>query len=155
MEALNDYFALMLLICLAAGLFGAILHEHARDISILAIGAVFLSSLVSPLFSVISEIGEIPTLPETAPLPVGGISDAIEVAFAEGIREFISSEWGVPPDEIDVVISRFSAYDARAGELSVTLTGTGAFVDTRSMRDALASEFLVEGGKCTVVIDFG
>ena len=155
MEALNDYFALMLLLCLGAGLLGALLNEDARDISILAIGVIFLSSLASPFLSVISELGDIPTPEDSSVIPRGGLADAIEESFVRGVEEYICTEWNVPPEDVEVEVIGFLATEARVSELRVKLFGAGALADTRSMREALLREFALPDGKCTVVIDFG
>lgn len=154
MEALRSYFALMLFLCLAAGLSGALLHEHAKDISLFAIGVIFLSSLASPLMSVISEAGEIPLPDNETAIPSGGISDTIEESFVLGVERYIASEWGLSREDVSVSIGSFSALDVRAGKLSVELSRAGVFIDTRSMREELFRQFVLPDGECTVVIGF-
>ena len=152
MEALNDYFAFMMLLCLAVGLVGAILHDAARDVSLLAIGFISLSALASPIVSLASRLDAIPLPEDSASLPSGGLSDAVEESYKDGIESFISSGWSVSREDVEVRIDGFSAVDARVGELSVALTGRAALIDTRSLRDRLTREFLLPEGKCRVVI---
>lgn len=154
MEVLNGCFAFMMLLCLAVGLAGALLHDAARDISILAIGVISLSALISPIVSLGSMLDAVPFPDESLALPSDGLSEVIEESYADGIESFVSSTWSVSRDEVCARIGGFSTLDARVNELTVTLTGRAALIDTRSVRDRLAKEFLLPDGKCRVVIRF-
>ena len=145
---------LMLFVSFAAGAFGAMLHESAREVSLAAIGIISLCTLVSPLVGILSELDNPPRFSTSVSFPEGGISDAVEDSFLLGVECYILSEWEIPEENVRVSLDGFSAVDARAACLTVSLSGTGAFVDTRSMRDKLAELFVLPEGKCVVVIDF-
>ena len=153
MEALRDYFTLMLFVSLSAGVLGTILHDSLRDISLMAIGIISLCALVSPLREVVSALADPPSFSAFSEIPEGGLSDTLRDSFLLGVKGYISSEWHIPEDDVSLSMDGFCNVDVRAAELAVSLSGAGALADVRGMRERLEELFVLPGGKCVVVIE--
>ena len=79
---------------------------------------------------------------------------AIELAFEDGIAEYIADEYGVSRDNVAVFVDGFDMGSLTAERIYVTLSGRAALIDCKSVEKRLCDEF-TRGGECEVTLKLG
>ena len=116
----------------------------------IAIGALLLSSVISPAISLIKELSFSYELSFDEQYS-DAYEQSAEEAFTLGIRTEISREFSIPNENILVVACGFSAQSMRAEVIKVTLLGKGAFSNAEKIKEHVRGLGL---GDCEVDISF-
>jgi hypothetical protein len=142
-----------------AALGGVVTALSGEEFSEMSVGAARLIAAFAIVSMVIPAIGEfeIPKLPDRESMSeciTGGYSEVSREAFAYGIAEAVSQRLNIDSEMIAVTVDGFSFNIMRAGGLRVVLPPEAALSDVRGLAIWLEENFLSEGGRCEVVIDF-
>ena len=118
-----------------------------------AMAIVLIYTLVSPTVSFFGDMFSGGEVGEFA-IPDISVSDTdfatkAEEAFAVGVRDYVSSEFGLNADLIKVVVSGFDAMEMKAERIRIILYGEAALADNRAISEKLSGCGL---GKCEVEI---
>lgn len=157
LDEINEYIVYTICVAVISGITSLISHPSGAKESNMALGVICLLSLAVPALNLFSSFTDIPTLdsiPAYSEIQ-GGYTDVSEAAFSAGVRKGIAEEFDLAIDEVRVDIRGFDFETMRASELVITLSGAARGADVRSMRVWAEDNFLIEGGKCEVVIDVG
>jgi hypothetical protein len=84
----------------------------------------------------------------------GATDSSIELAFEEGIADYVSGRWGIDRDYVRVSVDGFDMESLTAERIYVTLSGKGLLVDYKRIEEALVPEF-TRDGECEVSLDLG
>lgn len=84
----------------------------------------------------------------------GATDSTIELAFEEGIAEYIALEYKVSESDVLVTVDGFDMEKLLAERVYVTLRGGAVLLDYKRLEDELGKQFTC-GGECEVSINIG
>ncbi len=155
MADLGDYLVLIVVLSAVVAVVSSSAHPQLSSESNMAIGAICLLALASPVISLFNSGGFIPALPDLPDIPVsGGIEEVSTEAFAEGIEAAIVERLGEGGD-VEVLVLGLSVSEMRAEKITIVLSGVYATLDNRSLSVWVRDSFLIPGGECEVIINLG
>ena len=147
----TDVMYLSIFIALAVG----ISHPRLRKSTSFGAGVLFICIILLPLVDIIRDIDvKINTEDYLENIDTGFTDDALETAFEEGIREYISSGYHVDKELVTVMADGFDLEYMRAERIYVTLCGKAATLDYKRIESVIEKEFTNEG-KCEVSLRLG
>ena len=80
--------------------------------------------------------------------------NSIEIAFEDGISEYVAQTYGVDTECVKVMVDGFDMEHMKAQRIYVTLSGEAMRLDYKRIERELCSEF-TSGGECEVSIKIG
>lgn len=156
MYDLSYYIVLSVLTALAVAVCEKLVHSSLLGASKFALGIVFTTVLVLSSYSLIRNLSELDFSFELPEYTEGGELEEITAeAFGEGIGAAIAEKYGLMASDVSVFVGGFVLSDMKAGNIRVVLSRSSASSDTRGIREYVKENFLADGGRCEVVIDFG
>ena len=147
----GDVMYLSVFIALAVG----ISHPRLKRPLSFGAGVLIICVILLPLVDIIKDIDiKIDTKDYLENIETNLSDDALEMAFEEGIREYISGEYKVDKDLITVMADGFDLECMRAERIYVTLVGRAAMLDYKMIESVVEKEFTKEG-ECEVSLRLG
>ena len=118
-----------------------------------AMAIVLIYTLASPTVSFFGDLFRAGEGGEAAILDIS-VSDTdfakkAEEAFCVGVRDYVSSEFGIDGESVKVVVMGFDALEMRAERIRIILYGEAVFADNRAISEKLNG---CGFGKCEVEI---
>ena len=143
-------------LCLFLAVGAGVAHPKFRSATNLGAGVLIICSIMLPLVDIIRDFDMDNSFEKMLDeLEYSGMTDgAIELAFEDGIAEYVSDRWGVDRDFIIVNVDGFDMESLSAQRIYVTLGGMGALVDYKRIEEALIEKF-TRGGECEVSLKIG
>ena len=84
----------------------------------------------------------------------GATDSSIELAFEEGVADYVSARWDIDREHARVSVDGFDMESLTAKRIYVTLSGKGLLADYKRIEEALVPEF-TRDGECEVSLDLG
>lgn len=147
----TDVMYLSAFIVLAVG----ISHPRLKRSTNFGAGVLLICIIMLPLVDIIKDIDvkiDTDSYFESGDTELS--DEALEVAFEEGIREYIAQEYRVDKELITVMADGFELESMRAERIYVTLTGKAATLDYKRIESDLEKEF-TKRGECEVSLKIG
>jgi hypothetical protein len=138
---MKSYIFDIFIICLVLGLLSTLTPERYKKAVSTAMGIILAAYLISPMVGLFEEI-KYPELPEFSENGDGIYIDTAKAAFEDGIRNYIATEFAIDKECIEVEAVSFDFASMKAERLLVTLSGKGAFADTKKIKSSLEKENL-------------
>ena len=130
-------------------------HPGMKKSTEFSAGLLFICIILLPLVDIIKDIDvRINTEDYLGNIEAEVTDDALELAFEEGIREYISGEYRVDRELITVMADGFDLECMRAEKIYVTLSGKAALVDYKRIEKEVEKEF-TKSGECEVSVKLG
>lgn len=147
----GDVMYLSVFIALAVG----ISHPRLKRSISFGAGVLIICVILLPLVDIIKDIDiKIDAEDYLENIETNLSDDALEMAFEEGIREYISGEYKVDKDLITVMADDFDLECMRAERIYITLVGRAAMLDYKMIESVVEKEFTKEG-ECEVSLRLG
>ncbi len=153
MGEIGVYIASALALGVIAALAVSLSHEKYRGVVGFLMSLLVILPLISPIFSIIGGEFSLPEFEEY--LPGAGYIEISERAYVSGAKTALAEEFSIEEENISFSGSDFDFEKMRFGKISVVLSGSAVFADTKGIEKWLTDNFTLSGGKCEVVIDFG
>ncbi len=134
---MKSYLFDLFILSLVFGLLLQLSPEGYKKIISSALCLILATSLLSPLSSLIGDLDKIEPPEFSEEEGEGAYIEVARSAFEEGVRSFLSSEFSVSRDCIEVEAVGFDFSTMTAERLIVTLTGRAAFLDTKKVKARL------------------
>ena len=130
-------------------------HPRLRSVTVFSSGIIVICAVLLPLVGILQELKDEYTIDDL----MNGISfdasdSAIELAFEDGISDYVATRYGVPSECVFVRADGFDISTLTAERIYVTLSGKGCFIDVKRLETEVANEF-TRGGECEVMISLG
>ena len=130
-------------------------HPRMKKSTEFSAGLLLICIILLPLVNIIKDIDvRINTEDYLGNIEAEVTDDALELAFEEGIREYISGEYRVDRELITVMADGFDLECMRAEKIYVTLSGKAALVDYKRIEKEVEKEF-TKSGECEVSVKLG
>lgn len=153
---LSSYFSGVMTLCLFLAVGLGVAHPRFKSATNLGAGVLLICAIMLPLVDIIRDFDIDNSFEKMLEdIEYSGMTDsAIELAFEDGIAEYVSDRWGVDRDSIIVNVDGFDMESLSAERIYVTLGGKGVLVDYKRIEEALTEEF-TRGGECEVSLNIG
>jgi hypothetical protein len=135
-------------------IFGILLHlspDRYRRIITSALCLILMTCLLSPLTALVGDLGSLEPPDFDQEQEGGAYIDTARSAFEEGVASYLSSEFSVDAECIEVEAIGFDFSAMTAERLIVTLKGRGTLLDTKKIKNRLEAENL---GEVEVKLEF-
>lgn len=114
-----------------------------------------ISAILLPLVDIITDYDVNYVLDSIA----GGVDyelsdSAIELAFEDGLAEYVAKEYGVDRESVMISADGFDISTLTAKRIYVTLSGKGLLLDYKRIEADLSAQF-TQGGECEVSFELG
>lgn len=130
-------------------------HPRLKSTISLGAGALLICVILLPLVDIIKGYEEKFNIDDYMnDIENSGSYDAVEIAFEEGIRQYIAENYGVSLASVTVTSDGFDLERIRAERIYVTLSGDAVKLDPKRLETKIAGEF-TDGGECEVSIRLG
>ena len=153
---LSGYFSAALTVSVFIAVALSLAHPRLKSVSVFGAGILTVCAIILPLVDIIVDFDVNNSLDGLInDMQYGDMSDsAIELAFEDGIAEYIADEYGVSRDNVAVFVDGFDMGSLTAERIYVTLSGRAALIDCKSVEKRLCDEF-TRGGECEVTLKLG
>ena len=153
---LDSYFGGIMTLCLFLAVGAGVAHPKFRSATNLGAGVLIICSIMLPLVDIIRDFDMDNSFEKMLDeLEYSGMTDgAIELAFEDGIAEYVSDRWKIDKDSVTVNADGFDMESLTAERIYVTLGGKGAWVDYKRIEEVLIEEF-TRDGECEVSLRIG
>lgn len=152
---LREYFIGVISVATVITLALGIAHPKLKSATVFGSGALMICSILLPLVDIIRDFD--------IEKSIDGIFDgvdydatdsAIELAFEEGVAEYISTEYGVSVSNVEVHADGFDIAILKAARIYVTLSGDAIVLDYKRIEEEVKAQFTL-GGECEVSLSLG
>ena len=152
---LREYFIGVLGLALLLSILLSLSHPRLTAVTRFGAGVLLFSAVLLPLVDIIDDFDIDSALDGIA----GGIDyevgdSAIEMAFEDGVAEYIAKKYGVDRECVGVNADGFDISTLTADRIYVTLSGKGLLLDYKMIEAEVVSEF-TRGGDCEVSFGIG
>ena len=150
---LREYFADVLGIALIASFALALVHPRLGGITRFGAGILVISVVLLPIVNIFGDLNIKNTLDDIFDgVGYDGSDSAIEIAFEDGVAEYISDKYRVDRQFVRVNADGFDISTLTAERIYVTLSGRALLLDYKRIESEVAEEFTV-GGECEVLFE--
>ena len=152
---LREYFigAIYLLVFVAFAI--GISHRELKGAITVGAGVVVICAILLPLVDILRDLDVDSALDGIlSDIDYDGTDSAIELAFEEGIAEYLATEHGVDKACVEVRVDGFDIATLKARRVYVDLSGRACLLDPKVVADEVARHF-TDGGECEVAIRLG
>ena len=133
----------------------SIVHPKLRLITSFGAGALAICAVLLPLVDIIGGYDYDLSLDELLDnVDYNATDSAIEMAFEEGVAEYISSAYKVDKESVRVYADGFDIATLSAERIYVTLSGEAIRLDYKRI-EAEVSERFTLSGECEVKLEIG
>ena len=136
------------------GILSALSHPNYRDALGGALVIIFVASVLSPTLELISGAFRLPDFEPQLP-SADSVTEYTEEGYISAIADYLAAEFDLPREKIEISGEGFSLSSLSFFSLEISLSGSAVFSDTSRMRELLLSEFVREGGRVSISLDFG
>ena len=145
-----------MMLCLFLAVAQGVAHPRFSAITSFGAGVLVICAIMLPLVDIIRDFDVNSSLDDIlSGIEYGDATDSsIELAFEDGLAEYISVKWEIDREDVSVRVDGFDMESLTAERIYVTLGGKGLLVDYKRIEEALALEFTREG-ECEVSLDLG
>lgn len=144
----------IVVISLVLGAVGALSHPRFSGIVEASFAILLLFALLPFVTSVVEGVISIPEFSPIIP-ESGDVSTYTEEEYIDAVESYISTEYGVPRENISLTAEGFSLSELRFERMTVRIGAQAIFIDTTALRQLILTEFVTQGGEARVIIDFG
>ena len=154
---MNTYFISLFAISAAASIAGYLSYGEKHDKALKsALAIILVYFIASPTVTLVTNLFDSDFHKTIFSRPEFSFSDTefsenAEVAFAEGIVKFVSEEFSLSAENIEVFVIGFDAKSMKAEKVKIILKGGAALADNREIADRIEREGL---GACEVELEF-
>lgn len=134
----------LFILALIFGLLISLSPERYKRVATAALCLVLATHLLSPLGALIGDIGNIKPPEFSEEEQEGSYIEAAKSAFEEGVRAYLSAEFSIGREYIEVEAVSFDFSSMTAKKILVTLKGRGAILDTKKVKARLEEQSLGE-----------
>lgn len=152
---LREYFISVISVATVIALALGIAHPKLKGATVFGSGALMICAVLLPLVDIIRDFD--------IEKSIDGIFDgidydapdsAIELAFEEGVAEYISAEYGVAASNVEVHADGFDIATLKAVRIYVTLSGEAIVLDYKRIEKEVKAQFTLDG-ECEVSLSLG
>lgn len=153
---LKEYFEGILLLAVLIALSIGISHQRLRNVTRFGAGVLLTCAILLPLVDIFKDfdgkdyVDEIMGSMEYE----NATDDTIEIAFENGVSEYIADKYGVDRSCVLVMADEFDMETVRAERIYITLIGEAALLDYKRIEEEISREF-TSGGECEVSLKIG
>ena len=152
---LREYFIHLVTLTVFACVVVEISHRGMKSIVGFGTGAIMLCAILLPLVDIFGSFDPGSVLDELMEdMDYEATDSAIEMAFEDGIAEYVAKEYGIDRGSVSVLSDGFDIGTLRAERIYITLRGKGVFLDFKRIEEEIEKEF-TSGGECEVTVDLG
>jgi hypothetical protein len=145
-----------MILCLFLAVAQGVAHPRFASITNFGAGVLVICAIMLPLVDIIRDFDANDFYDKILDDVefTGATDSSIELAFEEGIADYVSGRWGIDRDYVRVSVDGFDMESLTAERIYVTLSGKGLLVDYKRIEEALVPEF-TRDGECEVSLDLG
>ena len=153
---LKEYFGGVLALCALISVALGVAHPRLKRTVSFGAGILIISAIMLPLVDIIRDFDAGDAISDI----FEGIEfedktdSSIEIAFEEGIAEYVAATHGLEVGCVDVRVDGFDMESLRAERIYVTLSGKAALIDYKRLEAELRESF-TSGGECEVSLNIG
>ena len=152
---LRDYFIGVLGVALIVSVLLSVLHPRLAAVTRFGAGVLMISVVLLPLVDIIGDLDIDSALNGLLTnIDYDATDSAIELAFEDGVAEYVSKSYGVDKACVIVNADGFDISTLTAERIYVTLSGKGLLLDYKRIEAEVADEF-THGGECEVSFGVG
>ena len=153
---LKEYFSVAVGICVFIAVASALCHAKMKTATAFGAGVLVICAVILPLRDLSLNVDAEEILDKFgAEFEYGEKTDgAIELAFEDGIAEYVAAKYGVGKTCVFVAADGFDMERLRAERIYVTLSEDGTRLDYRKIEDDIRDRF-TNGGECEVTLNVG
>lgn len=152
---LREYFVASVGVLTFISLLMSIVHPKLRSITSFGAGVLAICAVLLPLVDIIGDYNYDLSLDELlGDVDYNATDSAIELAFEEGVAEYISSAYKVEKESVRVYADGFDISTLSAERIYVTLSGEAIRLDYKRI-EAEVSDRFTRGGECEVNLEIG
>ena len=152
---LREYFigVVYLLVFVAFAL--GITHRDLKSVTAVGAGTLVICAILLPLVGILRDFDTDSVLDGIlSGVDYDATDSAIELAFENGIAEYVASEYAVSRECVSVRADGFDIASLKARRVYVDLSGKGCLLDPKRVEEEVARQF-TDGGECEVAIRLG
>ena len=152
---LREYFSEIIILMTFAAILLGIAHPKLKGATSYGIGFLIICVILLPLVDIIRDF-DVNSLFDDAfgDIDYDATDSAIELAFEDGVAEYVAGEYGVLRECVSVNADGFDVSSLTAKRIYVTLSGSAALLDYKRIESDLEKEF-TKGGECEVSLKIG
>ena len=133
----------------------AVAHQRFKTVTGFGVGIVMICVIFLPLVDIFADFDIYKEMESLIGDVEYDVTDsAVEMAFEEGIREYVASEYSVCAECVGVTADGFDLEIMRAERIYVTLSGKGIYLDYKRIETDVSEKF-TKGGECEVSLKLG
>ena len=153
---LKGYIEVVLTVGAFISVAASLSHPKLKGITGFGAGILLICVISLPLVDIISEFDIDSALDGIiGDMDVDGMTDdALELAFEDGIEQYISEKYKVDKSCVIVFADGFDIESIRADRIYVSLSGRASFLDYKKIEEDIALNFTKEG-ECEVSLKIG
>lgn len=152
---LKAYFANAIYLSAFIALTVGVSHTRMKKSTEFGAGVLLICIILLPLVDIIKDIDvKIDVGDYLENIETEAADDVLELAFEEGIREYISDEYRLDRELIIVMVDGFDLECMRAERIYITLSGKAALADYKGIEKEVGKEF-TKSGECEVSVKLG
>ena len=154
---MGEFLVSLFLVSLSVGILGYLSYPMKSEKTVkFAFAAILLYAIVSPLPSLVSALSDFDfSVGEYIPDISGNFDKTYEEvareAYSEGVKNYVSDKYSLSSECVSVKISGFDFEKMKAEKVVITLRGSAAAADWRSIEAHIYEAGL---GKCEVICKF-
>ncbi len=152
---LEEYFVSLISFSVLASLLLAVSHRMLRGATAFGFGIVVLCVVMLPLVDIIRDFDMDDLFNEVlGDIDYDATDSAIELAFEDGVAEYVSREYGAKRECVSVNADGFDVSSLTARRIYVTLSGSATLLDYKRIEKEIGETF-APGGECEVSLSIG
>ena len=152
---LKEYFVGAITLSLLIALTVGVAHPRLRNAVLFGGGVLLVCGILLPIIDILRDFDADKTLDGIFDsIDFDATDSAIELAFEDGVAEYIADSYGIPYECVSVRADGFDIGSLTAERIYVTLSGKGALFDYKRIENDIGEEFS-PSGYCEVYISFG
>ena len=152
---LKAYFANAIYLSAFIALTVGVSHPRMKKSTEFGAGVLLICIILLPLVDIIKDIDvKIDVRDYLENIETEAADDVLELAFEEGIREYISDEYRLDWELIIVMVDGFDLECMRAERIYITLSGKATLADYKGIEKEVGKEF-TKSGECEVSVKLG
>lgn len=151
---LREYFKETLTLCVFISVALGVAHPRLKKTVSFSAGILIICSIMLPIVDILCSFDADKTFDKIlADMDYDGATDnSIELAFENGIAEYIAEEYAVDTSAVLVNVDGFDMASLRAERIYVTLSGEAILLDYKKIEKEIC-EMFTKMGECEVSIN--
>ena len=151
----DNYFGGLLALCVFVSVALGVAHPRMKKAISFGAGVLIICAIMLPLVDILVSFKSDNALDGLFDnINYDATDNAIELAFEEGLAEYVSLKYDVDQGDVLVKADGFDMEKLRAERIYVTLAGKAVLIDYKSLEDEIGKQFTFSG-ECEVSISLG